>query len=78
MTKYAYKDRAALCDEHRKLIKLDNPRIKITTTVDKILVEIDLWCDGDNQESDKVMNIAKRHTRLVNNIIEFENDKIVP
>ncbi len=75
MTKYAYKERTALADEHQRLVKLDNPRIKIITEVDKILIEIDLWCDGDSQESNKVLNIAKRHIRLVNKIIEFGEEK---
>jgi len=70
--KFAYKERIALFYEREKLAKLENPRIVFTG----LALYIDLWCDGNEIESDHVIKITQKHRRLMQTIIKTENEVI--
>jgi hypothetical protein len=68
MRQVAYKDRLALYKERQKLIGLNHPRILISGTT----LVIDLWCDGNDKESDQVFKITNRFHRLFENIVRID------
>lgn len=70
--KYAYKERIALFHEREKLARLENSRIVFTG----LTLYIDLWCNGDETESDHMIKITQKHRRLIQAVLRIENETI--
>ena len=70
--KIAYKERTAIYHEMARLINLGNPHIIFANGV----FYIDLWCDGNEPEADRIIKITQKHRRLLATIIRSENEII--
>jgi hypothetical protein len=66
---YAFNGRSKLYIARQKLKKLNNPWIEVSDNV----IMIDTWCDGNENESAKVITITTAYRRLIDNIIQSES-----